>query len=147
VAVVTTGFGNAPRDVRSLPVLSALLRGGRTISRVKRALRRGLRVPQMGLRALLSLLRLSRSARLCLRPRTLREPARATAVEPTRLRGRASATLRTSRATSANTTDILSARALGVRLERRLGRRGGASCAEPLLVLMRVQCLAVVRTG
>lgn len=103
----------------------------------------------MTLGAALSLLRLTRSAGLRLCPGTLRESAGASTVEPARLCRGASAALRTSRAATAHTTDILSAGALGVRLERRLWRRRGSSCAKPLLVLvlMRVQLLPVVRTG
>lgn len=98
----------------------------------------------MALRAPLSLLGLSWSTRLCLRPGTLRKPARASAVEPACLCGGASA-LRASRATSTHTADVLSACSLGVGLERRLRRRGCSTRAKPLLVL-RIQLLAVLRT-
>jgi hypothetical protein len=97
----------------------------------------------------LSLLRLTRSTGLRLCPGTLCESARASTVEPARLCRGAPAALRTSRPATAHTTDVLSTGALGVRLERRLWRRRSSSCAKPLLVLvlMRVQLLAVVRTG
>jgi hypothetical protein len=83
----------------------------------------------------LSLLSLSWSTRLALRPRTLRKPARARAIESARLCRGTSARLRASRATCTHTTDVLSAGALGVGLERRLRRRGSSPRAEPLLVL------------
>ena len=134
-------------DVCSLPVLSTLLCSRGAVSRVKCTIRRGLLVPKVALGGSLSLLRLTRSAGLRLCPRTLRESARTSTVEPARLGRGAPAALRAPRPATAHTTDILSGSALGVRLERRLWRRRGSSCAKPLLVLMRVQLLAVVRTG
>ena len=123
VATVVWQHALSPQNVRdgcdvcSLPVLSTLLRRGRAISRVKCALRRGLRVPQVALRPPLSLLSLSCSASLCLRPGALRESACASTVEPARLRGGASTALRASRTASAHTTDVFSAGSLGIRFK------------------------------
>ncbi len=89
----------------------------------------------MALRSPLSLLSLSWTTRLTLRPGTLRKPARPCAIESARLCGGTSAALRTSRTTCAHTTDVLSTSTLGVGLERRLRRRGGSSRAKSLLVL------------
>ena len=89
----------------------------------------------MALWSPLSLLSLPRSTRLTLRPRTLRKPGRAGAVESTRLCGCTSATLWASRATGTHTADVLSASALGVWLERCLWRCGSSPRAKPLLVL------------
>jgi hypothetical protein len=89
----------------------------------------------VALRSPLSLLSLSWSTRLTLRPRTLCKPARVRAIKSARLCRGTSAALRASRATCTHTTDVLSAGALGVGLERRLRRRGGPPRAEPLLVL------------
>ena len=119
-------FGNMPQNVRdecnvcSLPVLSTLLRRGWAISRVKCALRRGLRVPEVALRACLSLLSLSGSTGLCLSSGTLRESACASTVEPTRLRRGASTALRACRTASAHATNVLSTSPLGILFECRL---------------------------
>ena len=131
-----------------MPVLSSLLRRSGPISRVKRPLRCGLRVPEVALRSTLSLLTLSRSARLRLRAWTLREPSRTGAIERARLGRGSPATLRASRP---NATNVLGTAALGVRLERRFGRRVGPPRAKTLLVLVlvlvRIQRLAIVSTG
>ena len=134
--------------LRRVPILSSLLRRSGPISRVKRPLRCGLRVPEVALRPTLSLLTLSGSTRLRLCARTLREPSRATAIERARLSRGSPATLWASRR---NATDVLGAAALGVRLERRFGRRVGPPRAKTLLVLVlvlvRIQRLAIVSTG
>jgi len=109
-----------------------------------------LRVPKVSRRSTLSLLSLSRPSTLRLSTRALCEPRRASAIEPARLRRCASSTLRATRSPRADTdADVLRARTttLYVRLERRLWRRGRSARAETLLVLVRVQRLAVVRAG
>jgi hypothetical protein len=103
-------------------------------------------------RPTLSLLRLSRPTSLRLSSRTLREPTRTSAIEPSaRLCRRATASLRASRTARTYATDVLRARTLCVRLERGLGRRCGTARSEALLVLLlllvRVERLAVVRAG
>ena len=97
----------------------------------------------------LSLLCLSwTAASLSLSTRTLREPSRACAIEPTCLRGRATAALWATRTARTDAADVLRACAtLYVRLEGGLGRRGCAARTEALLVLVRVQRLAVICAG
>ena len=102
-------------------------------------------------RPTLSLLCLSRPTSLRLCSRALREPTRASAIEPAaRLCGRATAALGASRSTRTDAADVLRACTLCVWLERGLGRRCGSTRSEALLVLLllvRVERLAVVRAG
>jgi hypothetical protein len=109
----------------------------------------------MTLGSTLSLLTLTRSRRLCLRSRALREPPRGSSggggctIKRARLRGGSTATLWASRT---DATDVFGTAALNVWFECRLGRRVGPSPTRTetllvllVLVLVSVERLAVIR--